>query len=94
MTDFQKLKQKLPSKENFYSFWTGKKNKKNKEDEHNLNAWNKFKTKTMKGYHGLYLKCDVLLLAGVFERYRNNSLKNHGLCPSHYLTWFKLGCNA
>ena len=48
----------------------------------------------MKAYHGLYLKCDVLLLAGVFERYRNNSLKNYGLCPSRYLTWFKLGCNA
>ena len=26
--------------------------------------------KMMKDYHDLYLKCDVLLLAGVFEKYR------------------------
>ena len=44
--------------------------------------------KTMKDYHlyHLYLKCDILLLADVFEKFRNNnSLKNYGLCPSHYL---------
>ena len=41
--------------------------------------------KTMKDYHDLYLKCDVLLLAGVFEKFRSNGLKNYGLCLSHYL---------
>ena len=40
--------------------------------------------KAMKDYHDLYLKCDVLLL--LFENFRNNSLKNYGLCPSHYLS--------
>ena len=40
----------------------------------------------MKYYHDLYLKCDVLLLADVFEVFRNNSLKNYGLCPTHYLS--------
>ena len=34
----------------------------------------------------LYLQCDVLLLADVFEKFRNSSLKNHELCPSHYLS--------
>ena len=34
----------------------------------------------------LYLKCDVLLLADVFGKFRNNSLNNYGLCPSHYLS--------
>ena len=33
-----------------------------------------------------YLTCGVLLLADVFEKFRNNSLKNYGLCPSHYLS--------
>ena len=41
--------------------------------------------KKIKDYHDLYLKCDVLLLTDVVEKIRNNSLKNYGLCPSHYL---------
>ena len=39
--------------------------------------------KTMKD--DLYLKCDVLFLVDVFEKFRNNSLKNYELCSSHYL---------
>ena len=31
--------------------------------------------KTMKDYHNLYLKCD-LLLAEVFKKLRNSNLKN------------------
>ena len=49
-------------------------------------VWNKFEMKTMKDYHNLYLKCDVLLLVDVFEKFRNNSLTNYRLCPSHYLS--------
>ena len=40
--------------------------------------------KTITNYHDFYLQCDVLLLA-VFEKNRNDNLKNYGLCPSHYL---------
>ena len=50
--------------------------------------------KTMKDYHDLYLKCNVLSLADVFEKFRNNSLKNYGLCPSHYLSAPTLSWNA
>ena len=39
----------------------------------------------MTDYCNLYLKCGVLLLADVFEQFRNNSFKNYRLCPSHYL---------
>ena len=42
--------------------------------------------KTMKDYHDFCLKCDVLLSADVFEKFRNNSLTNYGLCPSHYVS--------
>ena len=40
----------------------------------------------MKDYQDLYLKCEVLLLVDVFEKFRNKSLKNYGICPSHYLS--------
>ena len=42
----------------------------------------------------MYLKCDVLLLAKVFEKFRNNNLKNYGLCPSHYLSVSALSWDA
>ena len=50
--------------------------------------------KTMKDYHNLYLKCDVLLLFVVLEKFRNNSLKNYGPCPTHYLSTPGLSWNA
>ena len=49
---------------------------------------------TMKDYHDLYLKWDVLLLTDVFENFRNNSLINYGLCPSHYLSLPALSWDA
>ena len=33
----------------------------------------------------LVFKIWVLLLQDVFEKLRKNSVKNYGLCPSHYL---------
>ena len=33
----------------------------------------------------LAVKCDFSFLADVSEKFTNNSLKNYGLCPSHYL---------
>ena len=42
--------------------------------------------KTVKNYHDLYLKFDVLLSADVFEKFRNNNIKNYTLLPSHYLS--------
>ena len=50
--------------------------------------------KTIKDYHDLYLKCDALLSADVFEKFRNNSLQNYGLCPSHFLSAPALSWNA
>ena len=42
----------MPSKENFHSSLTGK-----KEYEYVLKVWNKSEMKTMIDYHDLYLKC-------------------------------------
>ena len=40
----------------------------------------------MKNYHNVYLKFDALVLADVFEKAGDSSLKNYGLCPSNYLS--------
>ena len=60
----------------FYSLLRSKKNS-DKEYEHGLKVWNKFGMKTIKDYHDLNLKCDVSLLAVVFEKFRNDGLKNY-----------------
>ena len=54
----------------------------NKEHEHFVNVWEIFEMKTMKDYHYLCVKWDVLLL----EKFKNSCLRNYGLCPSHYLS--------
>ena len=76
---------KLPPKEAFYSRLSGKGISKG-DYKHALNVWNVFKMKTFKEYHELYNKTDVLLLADVFENFRNNNLKIYGLDPAHYFT--------
>ena len=48
----------------------------------------------MKDYHNLYLKCDVLLFADVFEKFRKNILKSYRLCLSYYSSAPALGWNA
>ena len=50
--------------------------------------------KTMKDYHNLYLRCVVILLSDVFEKIRNNSIKNCELCPSHFLSTPALSWDA
>ena len=85
MGDFEKFEEQLPSKEKFYSLLRVKKIS-DKENDYVRKVRNKFQKKTMKDYCVLYLKCDALLLVDVFEKFRNNSLKNYGLCRSHCLS--------
>ena len=61
----------LVNQKGFYPY----KNINGKEYEHFLHCWNKFEKKTMKDYHDFYLKRDILLIADVFKKLGNNSLK-------------------
>ncbi|WP_205732716.1 hypothetical protein, partial [Acinetobacter baumannii] len=42
--------------------------------------------KTLGSYHDTYLKTDVLLLADVFETFRETCLRNYQLDPAHFYT--------
>ena len=75
----------LPSKESFYNNL----NMENIEDidyRHDNNVFNKFKLKNLGEYHDLYVQSDTLLLADVFENFRNTCLKVYELDPAHFLS--------
>ena len=74
-----------PPREAFYSKLSGK-GITEKNYKHVWNVWNTFKMKTFKDYHKLYNETDVLLLADVFENFRNLCLKIYGLDPVYYFT--------
>ena len=69
------LKKDCPIKEGFLYF-IGEQKGSYRESRHVPKVWDKFEIKTMKDYHDFSLKCDVLLIVVVFEKIRNNSIKN------------------
>ena len=86
MDDIEKLKDtKPPPQKAFYSKLTGK-GINNYNYNHVLNVWKTWKMKTLKDYLELYNECDVLLLADIFENFRDVCLKNYGLDPVYYYT--------
>ena len=91
MSDFEKFKEELPRKEDFYSSLIGK-----KLVTKTMNIILRFgitlKWKRWKIIM-FYLKRDVILLPDVFEKFRNNSLIMDYV---RVIIWasFKLGCNA
>ena len=75
----------LPSKESFYSNL----NMENIEDidyRHGTNVFNKFKSNNVGEYQDLYVQSNTLLLADVFENFRDISLKEYELDPAHFLS--------
>ena len=76
---------KLPPREAFYSKLSGR-GITEKDYKHAWNVWNSFKMKTFKEYHELYNITDVLLLADVFENFRELCLKIYGLDSVYYFT--------
>ena len=75
----------LPPKEEFYSRLNDEEIS-DDDYKHAINVWNTFKCKTIRDYHDLYLRSDVLLLADVFENFRLTCLHHYNLDPAHYYT--------
>ena len=44
------------------------------------------KIKNRGDFHDLYVQCDILLLADVFENFRDKSIEIYGLDPAHFLS--------
>ena len=75
----------LPPQESFYS----KLNDEGISDKDYLHAkevWDEFNCKTFRDYRNIYNMSDVLILADVFENFRDVCNENYNLDPAHYLT--------
>ena len=85
---FEKSKDGLSSKDKVYNSLTNHAIR-DRNYEHVLNLWTAFRMKIMNYYdydhHGLFLKV-VLLLVGVFETIRKESINSFELDSGHYLS--------
>ena len=75
----------LPEKDAFYSnlYMEGITDD---DYKHAQNVWKTFNIADMGMYHDLYMSSDVLLLADVFESFRDTCLDIYKLDPAHFFT--------
>ena len=86
MNGLDKLeKASLPEKKEFYSRLNDE-DITDEEYEHAKEVWETFDMKTMRDYHDLYMTSDVILLADVFENFRDICMENYDLDPCWYYT--------
>lgn len=75
----------LPSKESFYNSLT-KEAISDEKYQHAQTVWKTFNMKNLGEFHDLYVLTDVLLLADVFEKFRDMTIDNYKLDASHFFT--------
>ena len=86
MDSFERFSEKqLPKRNDFYSLLTDEEISE-EEYAHAGKVWETFGIENMGQYHDLYLKSDVLLLADIFENFREQYLDIYGLDPAHYVS--------
>ena len=84
---------KLPPKSAFYSNLTGS-DISDENYEHAQEVWKECGCKTLRDYLKLYNESDVLILADVFENFRDMSMMHYKLDPAWYYTSPGLACDA
>ena len=75
----------LPDKKAFYSELYLK-DITDKDYAHAQKVFEEFGLKNLGDYHGLYVQSDTLLLADVFENFRNKCIEIYELDPAHFLS--------
>lgn len=86
MDSFERLDEtEFPSYSDFYS-QLAKQDISMNDYQHGVNVYKQFNYRTLKDYHDLYLTTDVLLLADVFEQFRNISMESYSIDPAHYVS--------
>src|SRR6218665_4028159 len=75
----------LPPQDKFFSRLTDS-SISDEDYKHAQTVWSKFALRTMRDFHDLYLKSDVILLADVFEEFRKMCLNYYKLDPVHYFS--------
>ena len=86
MDSIERFKEtRLPPKESFYSSLNDE-HISDEDYKHAKKVWDVFEMESLEDYHELYNKTDTLLLADVFENFRNICSSNYGLDPAHYYT--------
>ena len=75
----------LPPKESFYSE-LNLEDISDKDYLHAQKVWDVFEIRNLGEYHDLYVQSDTLLLADVFENFRNMCLDEYRLDPAHFFT--------
>ena len=59
----------------------------NEEDyQHAQRVWKEFRIHNLGDYHDLYFRTDVVLLANVYEAFRDTYLRHYKLDPVHFYT--------
>ena len=56
------------------------------DHRHAKRVFKSLNNKTLGDYHDLYVQSDTLLLADVFENFRNKCIEIYGLDPAHFLS--------
>ena len=75
----------LPDKEAFYSE-INLEDITDKDYEHAQKVWEVFGIKNLGEYYNLYVQSDTLLLADVFENFRDKCIEIYELDPAHFLS--------